>query len=117
MTITEPSPPIIDEASLLERIDGDRDLLRELAALFLEDCPRRIAEMRAAIEQQDAKRLELAAHSMKGSTGNLSAIAAAAAAALLEIEARAGDWAHARHSLRLLEEEIHRLAPLLQRLH
>ena len=48
------------------RVDGDAELLKELAGLFLGECPQRMAEIRQAIDQRDASRLHQAAHTLGG---------------------------------------------------
>src|SRR5262249_39196640 len=40
------SPPVWNRAKALAHVGGDRELLRELAGLFLVECPRRFAEIR-----------------------------------------------------------------------
>ncbi len=107
---------IIDHAAALHHCDGDVELLHEVAALFLDDCPRRLVDLRDAGARQDAKALDNAAHSLKGSAGNFGAEAAVAAAERLEQMARAGDLSHAAEACIALEEEIGRLCKALERL-
>ena len=47
----EAAPDAFDMAAALARFDGDRELLRELAGLFLGECPQRMAEIRQAIDR------------------------------------------------------------------
>ena len=56
----------MDWTVALEHAGGDRELLMELAAMFVEDFPRRAYEARAAISRGDAETLEREAHTMKG---------------------------------------------------
>lgn len=53
--------------------DGDPDLLVDLIRMFLEDAPTKVASMRTGLERQDWHMVEKAAHSLKGSSGNLGA--------------------------------------------
>ena len=46
-----PRPAAFDMAAALERVDGDAELLKELAGLFLDECPQRMAEIRQAIDR------------------------------------------------------------------
>jgi len=101
----------LDRASLMERVEGDQELLVELVNLFLEDAPRLLAAMRAALQRGDMQVLERSAHSMKGAAGNLSAHATVAAAALLEKNAKSGDTESSKVSLAALEEAVRRLQP------
>ena len=69
-----------DRASLLERVEGDEELLAEMIKLFLADAPRLLDAMRNALQQGDMIVLERSAHSMKGAASNLSANITTAAA-------------------------------------
>jgi two-component system, sensor histidine kinase and response regulator len=91
-----PASPPIDITAALERLEGDRDLLEELAQLFKDECPRTLEEIRGAIEAGDAPLLMRHAHTLKGSSASLSAIPLSQASAELEKIARAGDLADAR---------------------
>ncbi len=104
---------VIDRAAVLDRFEGDLELLHEVAALFLEDCPRRLDAVRAALAHRDCAALECAAHSIKGSVGNFAAAAAFEVALSLERMARDGDLRHAPEACAELEREIARLAPVL----
>ena len=98
----------------LHRVDGDRELLAELAKLFEEEYPKRIFEIRQALERRDAKLLERAAHTLKGSAGNFAAHGVTSAAFNMESVARGGDLTAARQSLGAIESEVARLLPALQ---
>ncbi len=41
----------LDRASLLERVEGDQELLAEMIHLFVEDAPRQLAAMHDALQQ------------------------------------------------------------------
>jgi hypothetical protein len=58
-------------------VGGEERSLRELAALFLVEYPKWMAEMRAALAEGSPPRLRLAAHSLKGAVSILAAPAAA----------------------------------------
>ena len=68
----------------MERLDGDQDLLADVIAIFLDDCPRRLTAIKAAVDQGNAARIEAAAHALKGAAGNLSAAGLFDAARTLE---------------------------------
>ncbi len=61
------APPAFDEAAALARLDGDVDLLRELASILLEDAPQSLAQIAEAIAAEDPIRVEKSAHKLKGS--------------------------------------------------
>jgi CheY-like chemotaxis protein len=104
---------ILDEALLMSRVDSDAQLLRDLVNLFVEECPRLVDEIRAALGRKDAKGVERGAHSLKGCTSNLAAQRASDAALKLATLARAGDLLHAESLLHELECELERLKPAL----
>jgi PAS domain S-box-containing protein len=108
----EPSPSedkVFDIETALVRIDGDRELLIEVAGLFRRDCPKILDGIRKAIARGDARALEREAHKLKGSVGALSAQPAFAAAQQLETIGQRGDLAEAGAALTLLEAEMTRL--------
>jgi CheY-like chemotaxis protein len=74
----------VDRAELMERLDGNQDLLADVIAIFLDDCPRRLTAIKAAVDQGNAMRIEAAAHALKGAAGNLSAAGLFDAAHTLE---------------------------------
>ncbi len=100
----------LDRDLALSRVGGDAVLLKEIAALFLEDYPNALAEIRAAAARGDSTGVERAAHGLKGSVANFGAQAAVDAAFQLEQMGRAGDLGRVR-------EAIDQLARVLQSLH
>jgi HPt (histidine-containing phosphotransfer) domain-containing protein len=93
----------LDRQLALSRVGGDLDLLREIAGLFLDECPRALLEIHQAVAGADASKLENAAHSLKGSVANFGASAAVAAAFRLEQMGRAQQLVEAPEALRALE--------------
>jgi HPt (histidine-containing phosphotransfer) domain-containing protein len=87
-----PEIPVIDPQaieSLRALNPGDNDeFLREIAGIFLEDTPQRIAELDQSLGASDVSKFTRAAHSIKGSSANLGAMALRAAAEKLEHESR-----------------------------
>jgi two-component system, sensor histidine kinase and response regulator len=81
---------LLDRASALARVGGDLDLLKEIAALFLDEYPRELDEIRTALASGDAHTLERSAHGLKGAVANFGAQAAVDAAFQLEQFGRAG---------------------------
>jgi signal transduction histidine kinase/DNA-binding response OmpR family regulator len=103
------SLPDLDLPEALERCGGDKPLFLELVKVFLADCPRRLTELEAALQQGDAKRLIAAAHHISGSTGSLSAKAVHHVCQQLVEAGKAGQFEHAA----LLVDTLHqRLEPL-----
>jgi PAS domain S-box-containing protein len=109
----EVSVVVFDRSSLMERLGGNVEFLREVVRLFEQDHVRLLAELHDALAGEDALRLARAAHTLKGTLGNLSAPAARAAALRLEQLARAGDLTGARAARLQLEQQVQRLRDAL----
>jgi signal transduction histidine kinase/CheY-like chemotaxis protein/HPt (histidine-containing phosphotransfer) domain-containing protein len=105
--------PALDPAEALEQTGGSMDMLRDLVALFSEECPKLMGEIRDSIARSDAAALRRAAHTLKGSAGIFAARAAAGAAAELESVARTGDLTGVEQAMAALDTEITRLMPAL----
>ncbi|HET7784924.1 MAG TPA: response regulator [Myxococcales bacterium] len=106
----------LDETALLGLVGGDGDLLAELVGLFLEDGPRRLLEIRGALDGGNADALLRAAHQLKGSAGSVCGRRTAAVALRLEEIAENGDLGEARRIYPTLERELGRLQEALARL-
>jgi two-component system sensor histidine kinase/response regulator len=74
----------LDREAVMRRLGGDRELFADVTRLFLEDCPVRVAAIKAAIDAHDADGLRTAAHALKGVAANLSAGGLFEAARFLE---------------------------------
>jgi len=81
-------PRAIEDLRALNAGDND-EFLREIAGIFLEDTPQRIAELEQSLAAGDLSKFSRAAHSIKGSSSNLGASALRAAAEALEHHVRA----------------------------
>ena len=97
---------VLDLQLALARVGGDKQLLREIAVLFIEECPRAPAEIQAAVVAGDASKLENAAHSLKGSVANFGARDAVATSFSLEQMGRANQMAEAAGILPKLESAL-----------
>lgn len=89
VAVSEPLPlwrrPVLwDRAKALERLEGDEELLREVVGIFLENKPKMLAQMEQALLEQTQKKLELAAHGLKGELAYLGVVEASETARHLE---------------------------------
>jgi CheY-like chemotaxis protein len=114
--VASPSPSVAAEASAvalvafdrsaaLARVD-DEELLGKLVELFLDECPKGMAEIRRGITERDAEAVERAAHNLKGAAAVFSAEPACRAAERLEAIGRDQNWAEAEPALRTLEDAV-----------
>ena len=101
--------PSFDLAEALRQTGDDESVLREIMELFLKDLPNREADLRTAVERRDAKLLERAAHTIKGSCAGFGAFAAREAAQRLEVLGREGRFDGAAESIDRLSKEAARL--------
>lgn len=99
----------IDWDELLERVEGDRAFLSELAEIFRSDYPRQIESISDAIARQDSQSVKRTSHALKGALSNLAAVRARDMAAALEHMASKGDLTDARPALLPLQEELTRV--------
>lgn len=89
---------LIDEELSLRSLDGNKDLLIQLAQIFTEDAPVLLQNLQGALEQQDAAGARLAAHSLKGLVSTFYAKSSAEFAHQVEQFCAAGDLENARGS-------------------
>jgi signal transduction histidine kinase/DNA-binding response OmpR family regulator/HAMP domain-containing protein len=104
---------VIDWLAAIEHLEGDVELLREIAGMFVEQCPSLVSRVKEAVALKDAVEIERAAHTVKGSVGNFAAKAAFEAALRLERIGREGALDEADAACEALEEELERLKPVL----
>lgn len=65
--------PLVIESLRQLTPPGEPDVLAEILELFLEETPKRISALQTALEAGDASQAARAAHSLKGSAGNIGA--------------------------------------------
>ena len=103
----------IDWAELLERIDGDTTLLGDIVAMFLDDCPTRLAAIETAVEQADPEQIRMAAHALKGAAAVMAARPLAEAAHALERTGAEKQVQTAREALGVLRTHLAALVDAL----
>lgn len=107
---------MLDRKLAMDRVGGDEILLKEVARLFLDDCPRALHNLNDAIAAGDAKRLEREAHSLKGAVATFGADPVTQAASELEALGKQGDLQAASVGLQRLQEALDILKPELSTL-
>jgi CheY-like chemotaxis protein len=110
---SQPQTPAVSTDELLERINGDLGFLSELLDVFRKDYPQQIQAVRQAITDDDASALQRVGHTLKGSLGNLAAPMASRIATDLESMGKSGNLARAGIRAAELEEELVRVAEIL----
>jgi CheY-like chemotaxis protein len=103
----------VDTCALLDRLDGDSQLLSELIEIYLNESPSLLAAAQRALEEKKGRDLARLAHTIKGSAGNFLARASFEAAERLEAFAEQGDFLRAQEAMSALEREMERLGRAL----
>jgi len=105
-----------DITALLDRLGGDWEFLKEIAGVFLDDCPKLLADIHEAVLNRDSERLAHAAHTLKGAVSNFGAESARRAALQLEQLGRAKNLVPATEAYAALERELGRFTEELAKL-
>jgi CheY-like chemotaxis protein len=103
----------VDTSALLDRLDGDSQLLNDLIEIYLNESPSLLAAAQRALEGKKGGDLARLAHTIKGSAGNFLARASFEAAERLEAFAEQGDFLRAQEAMSALEREMQRLTQAL----
>jgi HPt (histidine-containing phosphotransfer) domain-containing protein len=106
--------PLVDWSTALEAVQGDRGLLAELVAAFLQESHVLVEQIDQAVGRRDGTSLRLAAHTLKGSIRYFGRTPAFDRAYRLECMGRDGDWASAGDCLAELCRETERLRTQLE---
>jgi HPt (histidine-containing phosphotransfer) domain-containing protein len=94
-------------ASLRELQDeGDPDIVAEVGGLFMKHSPDKVKAILEAAEKDDAKGLQIAAHSLKSSSAYIGAMRLSALAKELEMMGRSGSLEGARDKAEKLRDEF-----------
>ena len=66
-------PNVFDLDGALERVEGDRDFLRELAGIYLDEVSKLFEVITQAMEKNDITAASKIAHTIKGASSNFCA--------------------------------------------
>ncbi len=106
-------PRVLNDLRMIEA-QGAPGFLAELIDVFFREFSRHLDGLRQAIQDRDAGTAERLAHTMKGSSGNLGALALSRVCAALQDAARASDWDTLRSLIPQVEAEYARAGRELQ---
>ena len=99
-------PGVFSPDALLERLDGDREVMAEVLDLFVTESRAYLTRAADAVNAGDWQQLGRIAHGLKGAAANVGAEAARASAAVLETTARSPDPSETVQQLADLEAAI-----------
>jgi two-component system sensor histidine kinase/response regulator len=112
---TLPNGDVGTTGKLLLCVDGDRELLIELTGLLRESAPVMLVDIREAVIAGDARKVERAAHRLRGSISLFRATDAISTATALEQMGRDGDVTGGLSHCDRLEDQVHELCDRLGR--
>jgi PAS domain S-box-containing protein len=98
-----------DKKAILDRIDGDIDLFRQLIALFVQEVPNQIKQIKLAIKENNPERITLYAHTIKGSAYNIRAMELKQIAFDIERAGKSSDIHLAASKIQALEHTFDKL--------
>ena len=104
---------LFDFKETMARMDGDWELFREVVGMFATDSRVMMEQIGAAVAAGDPRRLQRAAHTLKGALGNFSARVPMDLALKLEVLGKNGVLAGAEAGCADLERELVRLRDAL----
>jgi CheY-like chemotaxis protein/HPt (histidine-containing phosphotransfer) domain-containing protein len=106
--------PVTVPMRVLARVGGDRALLAEISRLFVDDAPRHLQSIRAALDARNGESLRRAAHGLKGAAANFEADGVVTAARTLEEIGRTGEFEAHEAAWHTLTAETDRLISVLR---
>jgi len=96
----------VDVPDLLERVDHDIDLLRDMLDLFRQEFPRLLMLVQAAVNRGDSTKIQESAHTLKGMLAGLSFTRASECALEIERLARQNSGEQLNQELERLENAV-----------
>ena len=112
---SEAAPAVFDEADLLNRLLGDRELAGQIVKGFLEDFPTQLNNLRRRLDAADGPGAAMQAHALRGAAAAVSAGSLRALAQSMERAGRAGQWDDFGGMLPRASGEFERLKSTLRR--
>ncbi len=91
MTTRPPLDPAVVDSLRQLTPPGEPDVLAEILSVFLTEVPRRVDRLKSAFRDRDAAEVQRAAHSLKGSSGNIGADGMFEVCRQIDERAKAGD--------------------------
>ena len=109
-----PANDILDWSMAVKRLDGDDELLREIAEMLFDSCPGMLADLEQHLVERDQSSLRRVAHTLKNSLDNFGGLRAVEVASRLETAAAQGDFAAAEALLPVCRDETRQLLATLR---
>jgi len=97
--------PVFSREKLLDQLDGDEALMSRMIALFYENTPHLLDDIRGSIVRRDARDLAHSAHALLSSLGAFGALDASHLTQQLEAHGREENYQHTDETFAALERE------------
>jgi PAS domain S-box-containing protein len=114
--VSDPNKEVMDVSLALAGLQGNNKLLKDIAAMFLNELPNYLSAIQEAVQQGDSYKLERASHTFKGAVGNFAAKSTFAAVYAIEMIGKSGDMTGVETAINQLMKEIERLNPMLEKI-
>lgn len=106
---SEPVNTVFDRAGLIDRLLGDEDLAQEILEGFMADIPHKVNTIKKALANEDARLIQAQAHSLKGASGSVGAMALQKIAYQIELAGKAKDMIKAGYLISELDHHFESL--------
>jgi CheY-like chemotaxis protein/HPt (histidine-containing phosphotransfer) domain-containing protein len=100
---------VFNAAEILERLEGDKDIVEIVCNGFLEDIPLQIQILKENIKIEDMEVVTRQAHTIKGASANIGGYFLCEVACSMEKSGKAGDLDAIKKRVGQLEKEFYRL--------
>jgi two-component system sensor histidine kinase/response regulator len=108
-----PEKEAFKRSALLDRLDGDEELFKQVIAVFIKDIPDQLEELKQGLSDKNAEVVERKAHRIKGASANVGAQALSDVALEAEMAGREGNLDRAAPLVENLEQAFERLREVL----
>ena len=110
-------PDQLDSQDPLDRVAGNRELLRQALEAFVSTAPDIVRELRTVVDGADAAKVAALAHDLEGAAAGISAEPARGAAEPVEVLGGTGRLEEARSALKDLVDHVTRLNGAIEAYH
>jgi two-component system, sensor histidine kinase and response regulator len=105
----EPANAVFDSTGLIDRLLGDKNLAAEILDGFLADVPHQLEALKEALDNGDARMIRQQAHSLKGASANVGAMALEKIACQIELAGKGKDLIKAGFLISELDNQFETL--------
>ncbi|MBF0541666.1 MAG: response regulator [Nitrospirae bacterium] len=111
-TLSYEEKPIIDKVEVMERLNGDIELFKEIYEAFIDDAHTLINELKETIAKNDLDKIKGIAHAIKGASAGIGAVRLMEKALMLEEMTKSHDTNRSQEIVKEIEIEFQKLLDL-----